>query len=419
MLIPILLISGAVIEFAIAAGFAYWLGRQSASHVNSSVDASGEAWIVLTLRGCDPTLPQTLQGLNLQSRPNTKVCIVIDSDEDPAKEIVRTFLADHQTGDRFHVRTLATPLNSCSLKCSAVAEAAEWIITNQPDAHFIALIDADVKPQPDLISELVAPLRQPGVGVVSGARWFEPPINANFGATMRSLFNAGALVPTIWFQNPWAGAMAMRCQTVVDGGLIEKWRASAVDDGPVAAAIKPLGLRSVVVPQLIQINRENCDVSFFGKWLTRTLTWSRMFEPTFWLTVFNAVASSVLVIACLTIIAVGLVNGDWLAVVAGGSAMLISATLLMLAHRLIRISVYRVVGERQGTMRPYRGSEMIRSVALILPTLVVFTASCLRAATTKTVHWRGVDYTIHGSRLQMQQYSPYRTTKDGSQEMSI
>ena len=236
---------------------------------------------------------------------------------------------------------------------------------------------------------------------------------------MRSLFNAGALVPTVWFQNPWAGAMALRCETIASANLIQRWRESAVDDGPVTAAIKPLGLISVIVPSLIQINRENCDVGFFGKWLTRTLTWSRMFEPTFWLTVFNAFASATLVIACLTLIAAGLIRGDWGEVFANAAAMLVSATLLTLAYLLIRRSIHRAVGDRQGPLERLRGTELIRRMALILPTLSVFTVACVRAAVTRTVRWRGIDYTIHGSRLQMQHYMPYRTAKTGSEEMSI
>ena len=159
MLIPSLLVAGALIEFAIATGFAVWLGRPTHSHHSSLVDDTDEAWIVLTLRGCDPTLPESLNGLANQSWANRKICVVIDSDEDPAWDVVRSFLATNDNKDCFYVRTLQKPLADCSLKCSAVAEAAEWIIETHPDAKFIALVDADVRPHQDLLNELSRRLR--------------------------------------------------------------------------------------------------------------------------------------------------------------------------------------------------------------------------------------------------------------------
>src|SRR5580700_9528897 len=124
-----------------------WAWRFAACYpAKEPADADSEDWpraaVVLSVRGADPSLVECLRRLMQQDYPDYEVHLVIDSEDDPAWEMLRPLLADNRAEHVF-VRLLRTKHETCSLKVSALAQA---IGTLDESIGVVALIDADVIP---------------------------------------------------------------------------------------------------------------------------------------------------------------------------------------------------------------------------------------------------------------------------------
>jgi hypothetical protein len=269
------------------------------------------------------------------------------------------------------------------------------------------LIDADVTPFPSWLATAVAPLADPGIGCVTGNQWFEPGPDATLGTWLRSLWNAGALVPTAMNQNPWAGTCAMRMVDVHRAGLPELWRHSAVDDGPIQGALGKLGLRVRFVPSLIMMNRENCTADYVSRYITRMLTWSRLYEPTFKNTLVHSLTTGGLLLLIASVGIWSTMAGQWLIFTAVLAGAAISNLLLVLAYGLVRRAVRELADKRSETMSKL-GALAMWKVFLLLPIAqFLYVVSCLRALVIRRVEWRQITYEIqNGGRVKMLAYQP-------------
>ena len=84
----------------------------------------------------------------------------------------------------------------------------------------------------------------------------------------------------------------MRVDDVRQSGLLDTWQRSIVDDGPIRQAVKKLDLEIRFSPSLVMVNRESCTFGYVNRWVTRMLTWSRLYESTFFLSMLHAVFSN-------------------------------------------------------------------------------------------------------------------------------
>ena len=378
---------------------------------------SGKAAVLLAVRGCDPSLRGTLIGLTQLDYDDYEAHIVVDNREDDAWKVVHEIHDEHDLQNRFRIHEMNEPLETCGLKCSALAQAFDQV---DPNAHYLALLDADVTPHTQWLNELLGPLSDPTIGVVTGNQWFEPQSPASNGAMVRTLWNAGAIVPTALYANPWAGTCGMRMADVRRSKLAEVWRTSVVDDGPIRSAMQPLGLRVHFEPSLIMVNREQCTLEYVNRYVTRMLTWSRLHEPTFIRTVVHATASTgMLVVAMLLIfatIAMGMAAAaTWLA-----AGLLISLLASLLGYVLVRDGV-RLSREQRPELARLSVSRLLKLTAWIGYTQLVYCVSCFRAMWAREVQWREITYELESkSRVRMVSYRPYVSEPEYAQsEMSI
>jgi hypothetical protein len=416
MTISILIMCGAFLELLFAIAFFYWLRSLKSSPLDLAQQHS--TWIVLSVRGFDPSLERSISGLLEQDFTDYQVCVTVDHQADPAWQAIEKIKSSHAHGDRLTMRVLQNPLETCSLKCSALAEAVEFILNEHPKTERIVLVDSDVNAPPSMLAEVTGPLNDPNVGVVSGNQWFEPESGATVGTMVRSLWNAGALLLTVYFQNPWAGTFAMRAETIRNTDLINVWRKSAVDDGPIKALLQPLGLKSKVLPSLIMINRESCTFSFVQRWMARILTWSRIHEPSFMTTQFNVVVTDLLIIATIATMVWGGFVGHVSTVCWAFCALVVSGIFLVAAYAIIRRGVAQHSNSVPEGLPSLSIGRLVTMLFMILVAQWVYTFAVWKALTAKRVTWRGIDYSIHGRTLKMEGHSPYQAN-DGKSEVSI
>lgn len=408
MAISILITASALLQFLITVAFAIHLRRQCSTSIPPSLPVAQQhsTWVLMSIRGADPSLHECVKGLLTQNFRQFQICVVVDHASDPAMDVLRRLQREPAFADRLTIRTLQKPLSTCTLKCSALAEGLDYIFSSDESAQYIAMIDADVGTRSDLLAKLLGALESdPSVGVVSGNQWFEPAAEAKWGTIVRSMWYAGALFFSILFQNPWAGAFAIRAKTARETQLADVWRRSAVDDGPVKQLMDEHGLACRSVAQLVMVNREPCTVSFVRNWMTRILTWSKIHEPTFWVTALQMAFSSALIIGIFSTLLWAIATADWFLATVSSATTVISGVLSVLAWTTIRRAVLLASGE---TFHPVSWKLFVKALFAVAVAQSVYAIACCGAMFRNKVQWRGVSYLVKNRSVELKQYHPFQ-----------
>ena len=368
----------------------------------------GLASIMLSIRGCDPGLKNTLIQLLNQNYENYEVHLIVDHKSDAAWNLVHEIKSEFDVENRFQIHEMRKPLKTCGLKCSSLLQG----LTNvHQDSNYLILIDADVTPHPNWLGQLIAPLANEKIGVVTGNQWYEPE-TASAGSVLRSLWNAGALVPTAILSNPWAGSFAMRMKDVRRAELQKIWGQSIVDDGPIRQALRPLGLSIYFSPELIMVNRDRCTFQYVNRYVSRMLTWSRMYETTFTNTVLHAIIMFGLLIACLGFLVTALVNQDLDSALLIGSSLMTGLFLTSISYFVVRNAVSHCIGMRGETLQRLSFGRVFQYIALTPVAQLIYCVSCFRAALTQRIQWRQITYELKGkSKVEMVDYRPWIATE--------
>ena len=374
------------------------------SECTEGVANQGVAAIVLALRGADPHLADGLERLLTQDYPSHRLVVVVDHEDDPSRPMVQRVVEKYGP-DRVELQVLEHRMTTCGLKCSALVQAVERLTD---EVEYVVFADADVVAHDQWLSALVAPLRDPKVGLVTGAQWFEPP-DQNWGSWIRSIWNSGASVPTIMLNHPWAGSCALRRTDLLRSGLVERWRNSMVDDGPMAGAISELGLELRFLSEAWMVNRESCSLRFVCRYMKRMLTWSRLYESTYLITVAHAVLTAGLFWGLAIAGPILAVRGYGIeAILACGSVLLFWLASIF-GYRGVR-DVVRPFAEDRGEKLGRESLGRIFKLALGIPmTYAIYAWAAVSALWVRKIEWRGVEYEItDGHDVRVSHYEPFR-----------
>lgn len=384
------LVGLALVQAVLAIRFARLCFRQHHGPVVADADLPMVA-ILLSLRGADPYLAQGLKRLLQQRYPHYEVRIVVDRQDDTAWEVVQNVI--RETGaPNVHVSLLRQRRVTCSLKNSALLQL---IADLDETCEVVVLADSDLVPHREWLRELVLPLLEEGVGATFGNPWFVPT-EGRWGSLLRYLWNAPAVVFRYFSEIPWAGTFAIRRSTLQSSALVDKWAHAMVDDAPARNLLHAQGLRLQCVPSLMMINREECNLAFCFNFMTRWMTWARMYRAGWLETVFGTlvISGGLIVSALLVVLGLALNRVDVAAWASGG---LVSYWLLMLVLLvLLEMSTRHIMSSRgEATMR--FSPRIWARVAVAIPFAQgVHLAAMLVAAFKRHITWRGVTYHIQG-----------------------
>ena len=403
ILFGFLLLGAAGVQLAIAR----WFQKQFNQSETKTLAASEQqrAIVVISVRGCDPSLEACLTGVLKQDYADYRVHMIVDHRSDEAWDFVHDIKRKHDDRDILSIVELQNPSDTCSLKCHAIVQALHGI---DEQTSYVALLDADVAPHPQWLSELTGPLTDPKVGGVTGNQWFEPKTGSGIGSLIRSTWNAGALVPTIVFTNPWAGSFAMRTSDIFDSGLEEIWSQSMVDDGPIKQAINDIGLRIEFAPSLIMVNRESCTLGYANRWVTRMLTWSRLYEPTFYLSIIHALFSNGVMLANFAILLLGLFSGEGTVSLIAAAALTGSGWMCAQSYELTRQCVAKSCQLRGQSLDSMTARRFAEVLAMVAPTHLIYGLSCAGAILAREIKWREITYELKSrNEVKRLNYAPY------------
>lgn len=363
----------------------------SAKPVSCPPSYSPKVAILLSLRGSDPFLADGIRALLDQDYPDFQINIVVDSEEDPCWRVLKQFDLEKEDS-RLNVQVLRNRLTTCSLKCSSMAQAVESL---EEDVEVVILTDADVVSHSLWLRDAVGPLANPKVGVVSGNQWFAPK-RQTAGSLIRSIWHSGSIAPTVLYGHPWAGTCAMRVKDIKRSGLVERWKKTIVDDGPINELFGPLGLETYISPALIMINREECSLSYSLTYVHRMLTWSRVYEDAFWLTLVHMFLTTFPLFAAPIVAVVAFSMSAYWAAAILLSGFLIYVVSTIVSSYLIRLAVQNAVGnQKQDLPMPSIAGWALFTVTFPIVQLV-HAFSTVFALFTVQISWRKVSYEIRG-----------------------
>ncbi|MCA9142843.1 MAG: glycosyltransferase family 2 protein [Planctomycetaceae bacterium] len=351
-----------------------------------------KAAVLLCLRGADPNLTHSLRRLLRQDYPDYKLFIAVDSEKDPAWNIVRQTIAE-LGATNVVVAPLRQRLKTCSLKCSSLVQ-----LLGDVDDSFevIVLADADLESHATWLRELIAPMADPMVGATFGNRWFLPG-QGWMGSLVRQLCNGPSIVVMLAAQIPWGGSLAIRSSVVKAGNLRDKWAHAIVDDGPVRTVVKQQRMKLQFVPSLLMANREECDLAFAHQFLRRQLTWTSTYVRPWWPALLAySLGSAAMWAGAVAMAIVCAARGDISEATLFGSGALILSTVVSVLWFILDGSARSVV-RRQGELAiPASQSQLFRIPLALSLAVCIHLCASLSATFARRIEWRGVKYEIQG-----------------------
>ncbi|HEY3969152.1 MAG TPA: glycosyltransferase family 2 protein [Planctomycetaceae bacterium] len=357
--------------------------------------------LVMTLRGADPFLDRTLQGLTQLDYPSYDIRIVVDHKEDPAWELVQRIIIERGCRN-VKVEELSDRRTTCSLRMSSLIQA----VSGLDDSYgAVAIIDADVVTYPDWLRDMVSPLVvDPDVGATTGVRWFIPE-ESNPGSLVRYVWNAAAIAQMHAFGIGWGGSLALRTSLLRETGMLEKWSQIMFEDTFTVNEVHLLGKKLKYVPEATMSNRESIDVAGCTKFISRQVLNARMYHRSWPAIAAYALVSAIGFNGALAVGAATLLLGHTAGAAAIGAAFGLYALgmgwLLILTELTCRQGA-----QQRGESIPALSWKLLGSGFL---THYVYLASVLMALRVKEIEWRGIRYTLGGPRkVSLLQYSPYR-----------
>lgn len=385
----------------------FWRYFEELSTVRVQDAPETKVAVLMCVRGCDPSLRGGLIRLLQQNYRRYDVHLVVDNQLDTAWRVAQQVKKEFDTENRLQIHELQNRLPTCGLKCSSLIQGLSYL---KPDTEYLLLTDSDVIAHSEWIADLVGPLESdPKVGLVCGTQWFEPPASSTWGALVRSSWNAGAMVPTIVFRNPWAGTIAMRVSDIHQGQFAETWRNSMVDDGPLADLMKKLGKEIRFAPSLIMINNENCTFRYATGWVTRMLTWSRLYEPTFYWAAIHAVFSNSVMIGLFIFFGMALIGQQWIIALIGATGLVGSGVLSVAAYATSRRAAERSCELSGRELAPLSIARLVKLFFTVPLAQVVYLIGVVQAGFAKQVCWREISYEIKSKdNVRLISYAPFK-----------
>ena len=336
-------------------------------------DACPDLEVVLCLRGADACLPRLLEALAAQTYPAPwRLQVVVDSDQDPAWALLEPWRAREDVAwTELRCSTLLERPGQGSLKCAALRQAFSQL---HPSSALVVLLDADIRFPANGLECCACSCLQPGVGAISGNRWFRPPAPSlgalGWSSWTRAVWNAGAVVLMTLLQIPWGGTLCVRRELVEAGDWSELLRRGLCEDTGLLGPLRQLGLGYRFEPSLLMVDPDPAQPMLpLGRWITRQLLTARLHHPAWPLVALHGFGSVLL-------LAFALFQGAWLAV---------------LFYELGCVCLLCWI---QVLLRPQDPVRVWGWLVGLLPGQVVDGLATLSALFTRHVSWRGVDYAV-------------------------
>jgi hypothetical protein len=391
---------------ALALGFqTIWCHRFVRTFYNQKSQPTADAdlpkvAVVMTLRGADPFLDRTLQGLTQLDYPQFDIHIIVDNKADPAWDLVHRIVAERGCRN-VKVEDLSDRRTTCSLRMSSLIQAVSGLDSSY---GVVAIVDADVVTHPTWLREMVRPLADPEVGATSGVRWYMPE-DANLGSLVRYIWNAAAVPQMHAFGIGWGGSLCVRTSLLRDADILEKWSRIMFEDTFTVNEVQSLGSKLEYVPDATMVNRESIDLSGCTKFISRQVLNARLYHRSWPAIAAYALLSAVALNGTAVTGVAALSLGHYAEAGALGAAAAVYVAGMAYLLIIIELATRQGAVKRQEPISKW--SWKLAGAGLL--THYVYLTSVVMALRVKVIEWRGIKYNLGGPRqVHLVAYSPYQ-----------
>ncbi len=366
-----------------------------------------KADIIMPLRGPDPFLRRCLIALTQQNYPNYLIHIIVDHIDDPVRQLVEDIIKETGT-TRIKLEVLNDFSDTCGLKMSAMRQAIRNL---PPDREVFVMVDADANPNAEWLTDLMAGMRDPRVGVACGIRWYSSK-EKTLANLIRHVWNSGAVLQMASMDVGWGGAIAYRREAFDKADIYSLWGKSLFDDTFATDRILKCGYRLQIMPRVTMVNEETTDMKSCLNFMTRQVLSVRLYHSSWkWIFASCVLTASWTVGAIFTLIAAIMVQSWTAALIVGGGLAIYflgQAIQMSIAEMIINRSQIRQ-GKPEIELSTWR-------LPLVVPcTLMVYPLAMLHACRAQSVTWRGISYEFKGPlEVKRLNYEPFQPVSPNS-----
>ena len=233
-----------------------------------------QAVVLLPVRGLDEGLDDNVRALLGQTYPRYRVAVLADRADDPGALRLLEIAAEQ---GRVPVELVLADPSGMGGKVNALRTGLSRLA---PDDEAVVFADADIRPGPDWLRQLIQPLADVTVGASTGFRWYVPP-HSGFWSLVRSEWNA--VSANVLFDGrrnyTWGGSSAVRIENLPKLHLGDRWRDVLSDDLVLTEAVREAGLRIAYAPGALVATVEDADRRTCLEWCRRQMLMATLYLP--------------------------------------------------------------------------------------------------------------------------------------------
>ncbi len=356
------------------------------------------AHIIVPMKGVDDDLPANIAALCSQDYPAYRIVFVVESEDDPAFEVIQKELA-HVTDIDTQLIVAGVTDGTQGQKVHNQLKALELVDAQSEDDHVWVFADSDAVPGSQWLSYLVGPLeKRDYIGGSTGYRWLVPGAAEpeSFATHLASVMNSSiaTFCGRYQFNRAWGGSMAVRVSTARRGDFRGKLTGALTDDYQLTRMVRALGLHMHFVPECVVPSPGSFTWVSLTNFVRRQYLITKVYQLTDYLVALSL--HGLYCLAGLSAVAVAIlcaVKTWWpvliMACTAMGFVFVVNQIGFTFRKRIMRrILDEPTLARMRTTMRLDRfGTWFYMSLHFTLIASV---------ALIRTMTWRGVRYRIHG-----------------------
>jgi ceramide glucosyltransferase len=230
--------------YACIALWAVMKGLRKTRRVHPAAGAPESASVLKPLHGAEPGLYRNLRSFCLQTHPNYQLVFGVRDPDDPAIAVVERLRQEF-------------PQHAIALVVDPHVHGANFKVSNLmnmlPHARhdLLVLADADIHVDPDYLTQVTAPLADPGVGIVTCLYYGIP--GASFWSRLGRLFIDDWFAPSVRLSHAFGSTrfafgstIALRRDALRTIGGLAVLRDTLADDFWLGELTRRAGLRTVL-----------------------------------------------------------------------------------------------------------------------------------------------------------------------------
>jgi len=274
----------------IQSGWSLWDGRRFLDLVRKgqrrpASEYTPRVGLVIPCKGTGAGFRDNLRRFLNQRYPNYEVVFVVASMGDPAYELLQEQLVELMRSEANRSpRVSLVEAGLTNARGEKTHNLLQGLARLPADVEVLAFADMDGSVADDWLRCLVAPLRDAGVTVSTGFRWYLP--GRGFASQLRAAWDT-SIATLLDEHDPkfaWGGSMAIRAADFRRLGIAERWWGDTLsDDYTLTRAVREAGEWIVFEPRCLVASREELSFAEFLRWTSRQITLTKLYAPHLWL----------------------------------------------------------------------------------------------------------------------------------------